>query len=151
MQYWLLKSEPDTYSIDDLARDRRSGWEGVRNFQARNLLRSMKVGELAFFYHSSAAPPGIAGVVRIAREAYPDPTQFDPESEYHDPKSDPDDPRWSIIDVEFVRKAPELVPLEALRAMPELRQMALLRRGQRLSVQPVTAGEWKAICRRAGV
>ncbi|HVR30716.1 MAG TPA: EVE domain-containing protein [Thermoanaerobaculia bacterium] len=150
-QYWLLKSEPDTYSIDDLARDRRTGWEGVRNFQARNLLRSMKAGELGFFYHSSATPPGIAGILRVAREAYPDPSQFDPKSGYHDAKSDPKDPRWSTVEVEFVRKLPELLALVALREMPELREMALLRRGQRLSVQPVTAGEWKAICRRAGV
>jgi predicted RNA-binding protein with PUA-like domain len=150
-QYWLLKSEPDVYSIDDLARDRRCGWEGVRNFQARNLLRAMKVGELGFFYHSSATPPGIAGIVRVAREAFPDPTQFDRGSEYHDPKSDPADPRWSTIEVAFVRKLPELLPLDELRGMKELAGMALLRRGQRLSVQPVTAAEWTAVCRRAGV
>jgi len=150
-QYWLMKSEPDVYSIDDLARDGRCGWEGVRNFQARNHLRAMKVDDGAFFYHSSATPPGVAGVVRLARAAYPDPSQFDPESEYHDPKSDPENPRWSTVEVEFVRRFAELMPLEALRAMPELAGMALLRRGQRLSVQPVTAAEWKTICRRAGV
>jgi predicted RNA-binding protein with PUA-like domain len=150
-QYWLLKSEPDVYSIDDLARDRRCGWEGVRNFQARNLLRSMKVGDPAFFYHSSATPPGIAGIARVARAAYPDPSQFDRRSEYHDPKSDPDHPRWSTVDLEFVRRFPELLPLETLRGMAELADMALLRRGQRLSVQPVTAAEWRAICKRAGV
>jgi predicted RNA-binding protein with PUA-like domain len=150
-QYWLIKSEPDDYSIDDLARDGRTTWEGVRNYQARNHLRAMKTGDLAFFHHSSAAPPGIAGIARVAREAYPDPSQFNRESDYHDRKSDPKEPRWSVVDFEFVRKLPRLLPMEELRAMPELAEMALLQRGQRLSVQPVTPAEWRAICRRAGV
>ena len=148
-RYWLMKSEPDVYSIDDLARDRRCTWEGVRNYQARNHLRAMKAGDLAFFHHSSATPPGIAGIARVSREAHPDPSQFDPESDYYDPKSDPENPRWSMVDIELVRKLDRLLPMDELRAMPELRDMALLQRGQRLSVQPVTEAEWKAICKRA--
>jgi predicted RNA-binding protein with PUA-like domain len=150
-QYWLIKSEPDVYSIEDLARDGRTTWEGVRNYQARNHLRAMKVGDLALFHHSSATPPGLAGIARVAREAYPDPSQFDRESDYHDARSDPKDPRWSVVDFEFVRRFDRLLPMDELRAMPELAEMALLRRGQRLSVQPVTPAEWKAICHRAGV
>jgi predicted RNA-binding protein with PUA-like domain len=148
-RYWLMKSEPDVYSIDDLARDRRCKWEGVRNYQARNHLRAMKAGDLAFFHHSSATPPGIAGIARVSREAHPDPSQFDPESDYYDPKSDPENPRWSMVEIELVRKLDRLLPMDELRAMPELRDMALLQRGQRLSVQPVTEAEWKAICKRA--
>jgi predicted RNA-binding protein with PUA-like domain len=150
-QYWLMKSEPEVYSIDDLKRDRRSAWEGVRNYQARNHLRAMKVGDLAFFHHSSATPPGIAGIVRVSREAYPDPSQFDPKSDYYDGKSKRDEPRWSLVEIEFVRKLDRLLPMDELRSMPELKSMALLQRGQRLSVQPVTASEWKAICNRAAV
>ena len=146
--YWLMKSEPDVYSIDDLARDRKSAWEGVRNYQARNHLRAMKVGDLAFFHHSSADPPGIAGIARVSREAYPDPSQFDAKSDYYDAKSKRDDPRWSLVEIEFVRKLDRLLPMDELRGIPELRDMALLQRGQRLSVQPVTAAEWKAICKR---
>jgi predicted RNA-binding protein with PUA-like domain len=146
-----MKSEPDVYSIDDLARDRKSAWEGVRNYQARNHLRSMKVGDLAFFHHSSADPPGIAGIARISREAYPDPSQFDPKSDYYDAKSKREDPRWSLVEIEFVRKLDRLLPMDELRAMPELEAMALLQRGQRLSVQPVTPAEWRAICSRAGL
>jgi predicted RNA-binding protein with PUA-like domain len=104
-----------------------------------------------FFHHSSTTPPGIAGIARVAREAYPDPSQFDAGSDYHDPKSDPTSPRWSMVDVEFVAKLDRLLPLDELRSMPELAGMALLQRGQRLSVQPITAAEWNAICRRAGV
>ena len=150
-QYWLMKSEPDVYSIDDLARDRKSGWEGVRNYQARNHLRAMKAGDLAFFHHSSATPPGIAGIARISREAFPDPSQFDPQSDYYDEKSKRDDPRWSQVEIEFVRKLDRLLPMDELREMPALRDMALLQRGQRLSVQPVTANEWRAIVVRAGL
>ena len=150
-KYWLMKSEPDVYSIDDLKRDRRSAWEGVRNYQARNHLRAMRVGDLAFFHHSSATPPGIAGIARVSREAYPDPSQFDPKSDYYDDKSKRDDPRWSLVEIEFVREFDRLLSMNELRGMAELKDMALLQRGQRLSVQPVTATEWKAICRKAGV
>jgi len=150
-QYWLIKSEPEVYSIDDLARDRKTVWEGVRNYQARNHLRAMKTGDLAFFHHSSADPPGIAGIARVSREAFPDPSQFDAKSDYFDARSKRDDPRWSVVEVEFARKLDRLLPMDELRAMPELSEMALLQRGQRLSVQPVTAEQWKAICKRAGV
>jgi predicted RNA-binding protein with PUA-like domain len=150
-RYWLMKSEPDVYSIDDLARDRRCTWEGVRNYQARNHLRAMKAGDLAFFHHSSATPPGIAGIARVSREAHPDPSQFDPESDYYDAQSKAADPRWSMVELEFVRKLDGLLPMDELRAIPELADMALLQRGQRLSVQPVSASEWRAICKRAGV
>jgi predicted RNA-binding protein with PUA-like domain len=111
----------------------------------------MRQGDLAFFHHSSAEPPGIAGIARVSREAHPDPSQFDPKSDYFDEKSKRDDPRWSTVEVEFVRKLDRLLPMDELRALPELRDMALLQRGQRLSVQPVTAAEWKAICKQVGV
>lgn len=144
MAYWLLKSEPDAFSIDDLARERVAQWDGVRNYQARNNLRAMRVGEHGFFYHSSADPPGIAGVLRIAREAYSDATQFDPASKYHDPRSSPDAPRWWAPDVEFAEKFPCLLPLPELRDVAGLEDMALFRR-VRLSVQPVTDEQWKII------
>jgi predicted RNA-binding protein with PUA-like domain len=139
MKFWLMKSEPDVYSIDDLARDRRTSWEGVRNYQARNFMRDeMKVGDLALFYHSSADPPGVAGVVRVVREAYPDPTQFDRNSPYYDPASKRDEPRWYMVDVEFVEKLPVFVPLDALKRERALAGMLVIQKGQRLSVQPVT-------------
>ncbi|MCK6439624.1 MAG: EVE domain-containing protein [Planctomycetes bacterium] len=151
-QYWLIKSEPDVYSIDDLARDGRTGWEGVRNYQARNFMRDgMKVGDLVFFYHSSADPAGIAGVAKVAGRAYPDPSQFDRKSEYYDADSDPDQPRWMMVDVEFVEKCKRLIPLDELRGVKGLEKMALLKRGQRLSIQPVTPGEWAIIAKLAGL
>jgi predicted RNA-binding protein with PUA-like domain len=134
-----MKSEPDVYSIDDLARERRGQWEGVRNYQARNHLRSMRTGELALFYHSSTEPPGVAGLARICREAHEDPTQFDSKSPYYDPKSKRDDPRWSMVGVEFVEKFPELVTLARIKADRALASMLVARRGMRLSVQPVEA------------
>jgi predicted RNA-binding protein with PUA-like domain len=148
--YWLLKSEPDVYSIDDLARARRGPWEGVRNYQARNHLRAMKKGELGFFYHSSCEPPGIAGLLRIHREAYPDATQFDPRSEYHDPKSKQEDPRWSMVDVEFVEKFRELIPLQLLKEDRTLDGMLVTQRGQRLSVQPVAPEHFAHLLGLAG-
>lgn len=148
MRYWLMKSEPDVYSIDDLARDGSTGWDGVRNYQARNFMRDeMKVGDLVLFYHSNADPPGIAGVARVCREAHPDPTQFDPSSKYHDPKSDPDDPRWLMVDVEFVEKFPHLVSLAELKANPKLEGMYVTRRGMRLSVQPVEPAHFEEVVR----
>ena len=150
--YWLMKSEPEEYSISDLESEEETCfWDGVRNYQARNLMRSMKAGDGVFFYHSVAKPPGIAGIARVCREAYPDHTQFEPEDKHYDPKSDPENPRWSMVDIEFVTKFEQLIPLPALREMADLEGMALLQRGQRLSVQPVTAGEWKIICKKAGV
>lgn len=136
-QYWLIKSEPEVYSIDDLERDGETGWEGVRNYQARNHLSSMKLGDHALFYHSNADPPGAAGVAEVSREAYPDPAQFDPKSDYYDPKSDPKNPRWVRVDVRFVQKLPHLVSLATLKADPELEGMLVRKPGMRLSVQPV--------------
>lgn len=144
MSFWLLKSEPDAYSIDDLAAQQVGHWDGVRNFQARNNLKAMAAGDLAFFYHSSTTPPGVAGVCRVVKEAYPDHTQFDPASKYFDPKATPEKPRWYMPDVEFVEKFPRLITLAELRETPGLEEMELLRRS-RLSVQRVTDEEWKII------
>ncbi|HEY8554394.1 MAG TPA: EVE domain-containing protein [Burkholderiales bacterium] len=146
-QYWLMKSEPDVFSIDDLrARPGRTEhWDGVRNFQARNYMRAMRKGDLAFFYHSSCPEPGVAGIVEIVREAYPDFTAWDPRSPYHDPRSTPEKPYWYMVDVRFKRKLERLVPLAELRANPKLKHMRLLARGNRLSIMPVTAAEWEAI------
>ena len=147
MRYWLMKSEPDEFSIDDLAKapKQTTAWFGVRNYQARNFMRDdMRVGDCAFFYHSSCAEPGIAGIVEIARLAYPDATQFDPKSGYYDPKSTRDAPRWMNVDVRLVRKTP-LVSVQALRETKGLQDMVTLRRGNRLSITPVTPAEWKII------
>jgi predicted RNA-binding protein with PUA-like domain len=156
MNYWLLKSEPASFSIDDLIKrpGRREHWDGVRNYQARNHLRAMRQGDLAFFYHSSCAEPGIVGTVRIVREAYPDPSALDPDSPYHDPRASTDDPRWSMVDVEYQRRVDPPIGLPELRSHPELAGMIVLRRGNRLSVTPVSADEWRFILaladRRAG-
>ncbi|MCC6195928.1 MAG: EVE domain-containing protein [Burkholderiales bacterium] len=145
MRYWLMKSEPDEFSIDDLvrARGQTTSWFGVRNYQARNYMRDMKVGERALFYHSSCPEPGIAGIVEIAKLAHPDVTQFDPKSPYYDAKSPRDNPRWWNVDVRLVEKT-RLVPLAAMREDPALATMVTLRRGNRLSITPVTPEEWKA-------
>jgi predicted RNA-binding protein with PUA-like domain len=145
MRHWLMKSEPDTFSIDDLKRVKREPWTGVRNYQARNLMKEMKVGDLALFHHSSANPPGIAGVAKIVALAHPDATQFDPKSPYYDPKAAEARPIWECVDVAFVRKFPRLIPMDELRGMKALRKMVLLERGSRLSVQPVTKAEFDAI------
>ncbi len=145
IQYWLMKSEPDVYSIDDLKRDKRECWEGVRNFQARNFMRGMQVGDLAIFYHSNAKPPGAAGIARIARVAYPDSTQFDSSSKYYDPKSTPDKPRWSMVDVAFVEKFSRMVPLAELKSDPELEGMRVIQKGSRLSVQPVEKSHFERV------
>jgi predicted RNA-binding protein with PUA-like domain len=138
MAYWLMKSEPDAYSIDDLERDGREMWDGIRNYQARNMMRDdMRIGDEAFFYHSACKEPAIVGMMKIASEPYPDPTQFDPESKYYDPKSKEEDPRWCLVDVEFVRKLANPLPLRELKSHPELEGMILLRRGNRLSIMPV--------------
>ena len=144
-RYWLMKTEPGTYSIADLERDGVTGWEGVRNYQARNFMRdTMQPGDGVLFYHSNADPPGVAGVARIARAGYPDPTALDPNSKYFDPKASKDDPRWYRVDVEFVARFPEVVPLAALRSTPGLENMLVINRS-RLSVQPVTPEEWEIV------
>ena len=147
MQHWLMKSEPDEFSIDDLAAAprRTTPWFGVRNYQARNFMRDgMRVGDRAFFYHSSCDEPGIAGIVEVTKPAYPDATQFDAKSPYYDPKASRESPRWLNVDVTLVRKT-RLVTLPMLRATPGLGGMVVLRRGNRLSITPVTPAEWKIV------
>ena len=149
MPYWLMKSEPDEFSIDDLVRAPRktTPWFGVRNYQARNYMRdAMRVGDGVLFYHSSCAVPGIAGLAEVASTPYPDETQFDPKSPYFDPKATRDKPRWMLVDVKLARKT-RLLALDELRAHPALAGMVILKRGNRLSVTPVTSAEWKAIGR----
>jgi predicted RNA-binding protein with PUA-like domain len=150
MNHWLLKSEPDTFSIENLAAKPKqtTAWDGVRNYQARNMLRdSMKKGDTAFFYYSSCEVPGIAGIVRIVKEGYPDKTAFDSKDDHYDPESDPKDPRWYVVDVKLQRKLKRIITLEELRrhAADELSEMRLLQRGNRLSVTPVTKEEWDFI------
>lgn len=148
MSYWLFKSEPAEFSIDDLAQrpGQTEPWDGVRNYQARNMMRDqMKCGDQAFFYHSNTEPPGIVGIVEIVREAYPDPTAFDPKDKHYDPKSKPDQPRWMMVDVKLVRKLSRLISLAELREQPELVDMPLVRRGNRLSVMPVESNQWQHI------
>jgi predicted RNA-binding protein with PUA-like domain len=146
--YWLLKSEPASFSIDDLARAPRQTtfWSGVRNYQARNLLRDeLSVGDGVIFYHSNAKPPGAVGLAEVVRAGYPDPTQFEATSEYFDPAATPDAPRWYVVDVRLQERFVRDVSLDEMRTTPALDDMVLLRRGSRLSVQPVSPGEWKAI------
>jgi predicted RNA-binding protein with PUA-like domain len=150
MQFWLMKSEPEEVSIDDLAAapGQVVPWFGVRNYLARNFMRdAMRIGDWAFFYHSGCAEPGIAGICEVCSEPYPDATQFDPESPYYDPKSSRDEPRWLLRDVRFVNRS-RYLPLAEMRACPELANMRLLARGNRLSITPVTAEEWAFINRR---
>ena len=148
MNHWLMKSEPDTFGIDDLrARPEQiEHWDGVRNYQARNMMRDqMRVGDQVFFYHSNCSEPGIVGIAEIVREAYPDFTAFDPDDKHFDPKSDPDKPTWFMVDVRFVRKLKRTISLRELKAMPELAELALVRRGNRLSIMPMTAEQWQLI------
>lgn len=150
-QYWLVKSEPDVYSIDDLERDGSTYWEGVRNYQARNLMRDdMKKNDLVLYYHSRIKPMGVAGVGRVCREAYPDFTQFDEDSKYFDPKATEDSPRWFMVDIEFVGKFDEVVTLADLKADPALEGMRVTMKGQRLSVQPVEKRHFDRVCKLAG-
>ncbi|KLD62690.1 EVE domain-containing protein [Dyella japonica] len=145
-QYWLMKSEPDAFSIDDLKRKGQEHWDGVRNYQARNFMRDgMRVGDKVFFYHSNCAEPGIVGVAEVATDAYPDPSQFDPKSKYFDAGSSRDNPRWMLVDVKFVKKFKHTITLKQLQADPALADMALVRKGNRLSVMPVGAEEWRHI------
>jgi predicted RNA-binding protein with PUA-like domain len=150
MSYWLLKSEPTSYSTGDLRREGKTAWEGVRNFQARNFLRdSMKVGDLALFYHSATEVPAVAGIARIASEAYPDPTQFDAKSMYFDPTATKENPRWYVVDVEFAEAFAQPLALSKLHDDTALVGMELLRRGSRLSVQPVTKEHFVHIKKRS--
>jgi len=148
MRYWLMKSEPDAFGIDDLMRRPRQTehWDGVRNYQARNMLRDdMRQGDQAFFYHSSCDEPGIVGIIDIVRAGYPDSTAFDPENHHYDPKSTPEAPRWFMVDVRFRRKLKRTISLAELKQQPSLANFSLLRRGNRLSIMPVSADDWNFI------
>ena len=146
MAYWLMKSEPDVYGIDDLKRDKVEPWDGIRNYQVRNMFRDqMKVGDLAFFYHSNCKPPAVVGIMTIASEAYPDPTQFDPKSRYYDAKSDKENPRWLLVDVKYKRKLKREITLQELKEHKQLQDFRLNQRGNRLSVIPVEKKEWDLI------
>ncbi|HKY62416.1 MAG TPA: EVE domain-containing protein [bacterium] len=146
MNYWLMKSEPESYSIDDLKRDKKTHWDGVRNYQVRNFMRDqMKVGDMVLFYHSSAEPPGVAGLAQIGKTGYPDPTAWDPKDHHYDPKSDPTNPTWLMVDVKFVEKFPHFVSLAELRANTKLKDLLVLKRGMRLSVQPVEKAHFEII------
>ena len=152
-RYWLFKSEPEAFSFGDLraAKRRRTTWDGVRNYQARNLLRDdIERGDGVLYYHSRANPPGVVGLAEVVKAGYPDPTQFDPQDAHHDPKSDPDDPRWFMVDIEARRALPSFVPLDELKANRKLAKMLVVQRGQRLSIQPVTEAEWHEVLRMGG-
>ncbi|CAM3807389.1 EVE domain-containing protein [Deinococcus frigens] len=151
MSHWLLKSEPDVFGYPDLERVGREPWNGVRNYQARNFLRQMAVGDPCLFYHSRSKTPGIAGVARVTRAAYPDDLQFDPANAYFDATSDPQQPRWSMVEVQAVRAFPEVLTLEAVRALPQWGTSPLTRKGSRLSVLPVTAEQFGAALTAAGL
>ena len=151
MRYWLVKTEPSVYSIDDLAKDGATDWTGVRNYQARNFLVEMRAGDKVLVYHSNAEPPGVAGVAEVSEEAKPDKTQFDRKGEYFDEKATVSKPRWFCPELQFVSKLKRLVPLEQLRAQPALSGMALLQKGSRLSVTPVTADEFQRIVKLGAV
>lgn len=149
--FWLMKSEPDVYGIAELERDGTTGWEGVRNYLARNFMRDhMKVGDQVLFYHSNADPSGVAGVATVATAPLPDPSQFDPKSDYHDADSPPADPRWMMVKIGFVERFKDIVSLESLKDDPALAGMALLQKGQRLSVQPVSRAHFAHVLQRAG-
>ncbi|MBC96697.1 MAG: EVE domain-containing protein [Halobacteriovoraceae bacterium] len=146
-QYWLMKSEPDEFGIDDLKSVGKEAWSGVRNYQARNFMRDeMKVGDEVLFYHSSTKPPGVAGVAVVASKPYADPTQFDSKSPYFDPKSKEDDPRWILVDLKFKKKFKNYIPLSKLKECSELEDMTILQKGNRLSITPVTKKEFDFIC-----
>ena len=147
MAYWLMKSEPDVFGIEDLKRNGVEPWDGVRNYQARNFMRDeMKVGDEILFYHSNTKPPGIAGIARVASKAYDDPTQFDPDAKYFDPKSSPDNPRWQLVDVAYVRHTQRYLSLDELKQHAEaMGDFPLLRKGNRLSVMPVASEHWDYI------
>lgn len=151
MNYWLMKSEPDAFSIDDLGSrpQQTERWDGVRNYQARNYLRAMQPGDAAFFYHSRCAKPGIAGIVKIVSAAAPDPSAFDPRSPYYDPRSSPEKPSWFMVEVQLRQRFTRAISLNEIKANPALHKMPLVQRGSRLSVMPVTPQQWNAILKMA--
>ncbi|MEK6556439.1 MAG: EVE domain-containing protein [Bdellovibrionota bacterium] len=151
MKYWLMKTEPDVFSIDDLAKKGESLWDGVRNYQARNfMMNDMKVGDTVLFYHSNATPSGVVGLAKVAKPAKPDPSQFDKKSEYYDPKATPEKPRWFCVTVGFDKKFKKEVSLEVIKETKSLKDMILVHRS-RLSVQPVLESEFKTICKMGGL
>jgi len=150
MKYWLMKSEADVYSIDDLKNDGSTMWDGVRNYQARNIMREMSQGDMVLYYHSRQRPSAVVGLARVVKESYPDPTQFEKDNKYFDPKSDEDDPRWWLVDVEFVKKFEDHVSLHDVKDEPSLKDMVLVN-NSRLSVQPVKRKEFEKVLRMAGV
>jgi predicted RNA-binding protein with PUA-like domain len=152
-RYWLMKSEPSVFSIDDLASapKQRTCWDGVRNYQARNFMRSMELGDQVLFYHSNADPPAVVGIAEVVTKAYADPTQFEKRHAHYDAASDPASPRWDMVNIQFVRKFVQPLGLDQLRQDSKLKGMELLRKGSRLSVQPVTAAEWARIMKLAGL
>ncbi len=150
MNYWLMKSEPTAFGIDDLKNmpEQTEHWDGVRNYQARNMMRDqMRVGDQVFFYHSNCKVPGIVGIMEVVRESYPDHTAFDPQSKYFDPKSSPEKPRWFMVDIKYIRHTRRVIPLTELKDCEPLENMQLVRKGNRLSIIPVSADEWKIILR----
>lgn len=146
MNYWLMKSEPGEFSIDDLKHNKTEHWDGVRNYQARNMMRDqMKVGDQVFFYHSNCTDPGIVGIMKVCKTGYPDFTAFDPQDAHYDPKSDPENPRWYMVDVRYGRKLKRTITLTELKQHVRLKDMQLLKRGNRLSIMPVTKAQWDYI------
>lgn len=152
MKYWLMKTEPSTFSLNDLKNrpQQKEPWDGIRNYQARNMMRDqMEIGDLAFVYHSNCKPPGIVGIVKIIKKAYPDHTAFNPSEKYYDPKSDPDNPRWVMVDVQLYKEFRQLISLEELKQEPLLKDMLILRKGNRLSITPVSKKEWEIILKKS--
>ena len=151
VRYWLMKSEPHVYPFSQLVEDGSTHWDGVRNYQARNMMRDdLKLGDMVLFYHSNTKPPHVAGIARVSREGYPDHTSWDPESKYYDEKSSPENPRWIMVDIEAVQEI-EKVSLVDIKANPALEGMPLVQKGQRLSVQPVSKEQYDEICRMGGM
>lgn len=148
MNYWLMKSEPDVFSIDQLKKDKTSLWDGVRNYQARNfMMKDMKKGDLILFYHSNATPPGVAGLAVVSKEAVPDPTAFDKKSKYYDAKSSPEEPRWFCVEVKYKQTFKNFIPLDELKTKKGLEDMLVIKKGQRLSIQPVKKKEYDIVCK----
>ena len=151
VKYWLIKSEPDVYPLAQLKKEKKAEWDGIRNYQARNMMRDeMALGDLVLYYHSNCDEPGVAGVARVASAPYPDPTQFQKKSKYYDSKSPEDNPRWILVDMEFVAEFPDYVPLAAMKADPKLDGMLILRRGNRLSITPVEGKHFRHVCKLGG-
>ncbi|MEL5849602.1 MAG: EVE domain-containing protein [Candidatus Igneacidithiobacillus chanchocoensis] len=151
MAYWLMKTEPEAFSLDDLEQRGQEPWDGIRNYQARNFLRSMQVGDGVLFYHSRVPVPGVVGLAEVRSTAYPDPTQFDPQHKYYDPASRPEAPRWDLVDVGFRARFATVISLDELRQMPEFASSPLVRKGNRLSILPIDTAQWNAVMERADI